>query len=178
MLLLGLFLREARWCPHSSGTFPSCLSPHLGILAQCSLIPSLSWGDVWTYRAPSTGPLEKIQEGSAETRVAGPSPAGSPTHNSVLSWVCSPVSRWWDEEQVGWSGELGSEEETLSDRHHIWGPGQLPPGVLSWGGRREPPAQRNQEEPTSVLPGALGLRRSSRSPQAPCASSDCCNTGL
>ena len=53
----------------------------------------------WSYAY-----LEEIQEGSAETRVAGPSPAGSPTHSSVRSWglFTSP--------QVVVQGRWGGEE--------------------------------------------------------------------
>lgn len=58
----------------------------------------------------------------------------------------------------------------------FWGPGQLPPGVLSWEGGREPPNEV-KEEPTSVLPGAGSQKEQQVSPKA-CASSDCCNTGL
>lgn len=54
-------------------------------------------------------------------RVAAPSPTGSPAYSSVLSWGLLTSLQL-----VGW----GSERR-LSEGHHVWGPGQLPPWVLS-----------------------------------------------
>ena len=83
-------------------------------------------GVMWTYRAPSTEPWRdpgricRDKGGWAQ-----PSRVPNPQLCPVLGFVHQPPGGGTG--QVGWRGELGSEGR------HIWGPGQLPPWVLSWG---------------------------------------------
>lgn len=141
---------------------PSCLSAEH--LAQCSLIPSLSWGDVDMETAQGPG---EIQEGWAGTRVAGPQPhrLHPQLYCPVLGFVHqSPGGGGTG--QVGWSGELGSERETLSDRHHIWGLGQLPPGCYPGEGGGAPAEVKGRAHISPAralgLEGAAGLPQSLR----------------
>ena len=63
-------------------------------------------------------------------RVAAPSPTGSPAYSSVLSWGLLTSLQLVGWGRWGGEGSWGSERR-LSAGHHVWGPGQLPPWVLS-----------------------------------------------
>ena len=94
MLLLGLFLREARRCP-CSGTSPSCLSPLGASWLQCSLIPSLSWGDV-DIQGSQHRALERSRKDLQRQGWLGPAQQGPQPTTLSCPGVCSPASRWWD----------------------------------------------------------------------------------